>query len=245
MIFDLIAIAVIIIFSIIGYFKGFLSQLSSLAGIILAFWLSPKWAPMIYGIVRDLFPFSYVISDLFSKLFVGIAIFLVVKIIGKLVEFMLLSKFKELGGFNSWGGFTFGFLKSVLAVFIAMIFVTLIPSKLVNKRFSVLQGSFIYKVCRKYNPVIHPDLMENLRRMAELTRDKSKLENINKSAVYTDYLKTKNIENPFHNERVVETLGKGDVETLKQAGVYDLLKDKDFMDFIYGEKYYKPKTTNP
>ena len=239
MLFDVILLAAIIIFTIIGYFKGFLSQFSSVIGIILAYWLSPKWVHFIQGPVRDLFPFSYVISDMFSRLFIGILIFILVKLIGKIIEFMFTSKVKELGTVNRWGGFFFGFLKTSLFVMLLMTFVTLIPNSVVKKRFGFLESSATYRLSKKYNPVINPQVMESIRKVSSLLKDPKKLEIINKSAVYNDYLKTKNLKNPLTDEQSVDGFQKGDAEMLKREGILQLLEDKDFVDFIYGEKYYK------
>lgn len=240
MVFDAIVISGIFIFAIIGYFKGFLSQFFTLAGLIIAYVFSPKGAVLIQGIVRDLFPFSYVVDDMLSRLLAGVVIFIAIKIAGKFVEYIFTSKIKEMGGINKWGGFFFGFLKAIFVLFIMMAFVTLIPSKIVKKRFLVLESSIIYKISKKYNPVINPNAMEDLRKIGELTKDDKKLSLINQSAVFKDYLKTKNLENPLKDEKAKDYFQKGDFEGLKKSGLAKFLEDKDFIDFVYGEKYYKP-----
>ena len=246
MLFDAIVISGIVIFTIIGYFKGFLSQFSTLAGLIIAYVFSPKGAVLIQGIVRDLFPYSYVVDDMLSRLFAGLVIFIAVKIAGKFVEYIFISKFKEMGAINKWGGFFFGFIKAVFVLFILMAFVTLIPSKIVKKRFQVLESSMIYKISKKYNPVVNPKAMEDLRKLGELTRDEKKLFLINQSATFKDYLKTKNLENPLEDERAMDSFQKGDLESLKKNGLAKFLEDKDFIDFIHGEKYYRqPNETVP
>lgn len=239
MVFDVIILAILVVFTVVGYFKGFLNQFISLIAIVLAYWLSPRWAPALSGLTRDLLPFSFVIADLFARLAVGIVIFICVKIIGKLVEFVMGSKLKEMAGINRWGGFFFGFLKSIIIIFIVMIFVTLLPGKVVKKRFEFLNGSLSYKIAKKYNPVINPEVMENLRGLANTVKSKTRLETITKSAVYQDYLKTKKIDDPLGKKENLRDIQKGDVDSMKKKGIFELLYDKDFMDFVRGEKYYK------
>jgi len=245
MIFDVIILSLVAILSIIGYFKGFLNQFFTFGAIIAAYVLSPKWTYLIEGLMRDISPFSYVITDMFSRFIIGLAIFFTIKICGKFIEFMFSTKFKEFSSFNSWGGFFFGFLKSVMIVFIFMSFITLLPEKIVKKRFQALTKSVTYKISAKYNPIINPKAMENIRRVAQTTRDKTKLENINKSVVYNDYLKTKNLKNPLADKEILSKFRKGDTEFLKKNGLYDLLFDNDFMDFIHGEKYYDSNDEKP
>jgi uncharacterized membrane protein required for colicin V production len=246
MLFDVILLAGIMIFTIIGYFKGFLSQFFTIIAIVAAYVLSPRGVPIIREFVRDLVPFSYVVDDMLSRLFVGIIIFIGVKICGKLVEYIFASKFRELGTINKWGGFLLGFAKAVLVTALVMTFVTIIPSKIIKKRFNFLENSFVYKTARKFNPIVNPRIMDDIRRLAELAKDEKKLAIINKSATYQDYLKTKNLSNPLENAQLLDYFEKGDLDGLKKAGAISYLEDKDFLDFIYGEKYYKqPEPAKP
>lgn len=236
--FDIVIIAALAIFSIIGYFKGFLSQFFSFVGIVAAYLLSPKWSPPLEEIMRDLLPFSYVVADMFARLLVGIVIFIAVKIAGKFIEFIFGTKTREFTSFNRWGGFFFGLLKATLAIFIVMAFVTLIPKKIIKKRFPVLKNSNFFKISRKYNPVINPAMMERVRKLRALAKNPSKIELISKSVVFQDYLKTKGIDNPLKNKNFMEDFRNGDVKGIKKKKLDNLIEDKDFMDFVYGEKYY-------
>ncbi len=239
MVFDVIILAILAIFTVIGYFKGFLNQFFSFLGIILAYFMSAKYSHYLEGPMRDLLPFSNIISDMFARFSIGIVIFLIVKLSGKFFEFMFTSKVKEFSSFNHWGGFFFGLLKSVLVIFLVMVFVTLIPSKFLKKRSPAIYRSTVYRLCNKYNPVIKPLVMDNLRKVKDVAQNSKRLKIITNSAVYKDYLKTKNIENPFADSEVMKFIKEGNVEGLKKKGYFKLLEDKDFMDFIDGEKYYK------
>ena len=239
MVFDVIVLAFVAILAVVGYFKGFLNQFFTFVGIIGGYLLSPKWTYLIEGLMRDLLPFSYIITDMFSRLIIGIIIFAIIKIGGKFIEFMFAAKFKEFSSLNNWGGLFFGFLKAVMIIFILMSFMTLLPEKVIKKRFTSLPKSATFKISKRFNPVINPDTMENIRRLASLSKNRERLENISNSIVYNDYLKTKNMENPLKNNEILKKIRRGDIEFLKKNGIYKYFEDKDFMDFIYGEKYYK------
>jgi hypothetical protein len=126
-----------------------------------------------------------------------------------------------------------------------MTFVTLIPVKVLKKRTPVIYNSTSYGLCKKYNPVIKPFLMENLRKVKRLAGNSKRLKRVSESAVFQDYLKTKKIENPFADSEAMDYINNGDIEGLKKKGYYKLLSDKDFMEFIHGEKYYNRSNEEP
>ena len=218
--FDIIIVAALAIATVVGYFKGIISQFFSVLGIVLAYFLSAKWAAGIEDLMRDLLPFTFVIADMFARLVIGIVIFLAVKFVGKFFEFIFGSKVGDFATFNRWGGFFFGLCKSILLIFIVMAFVTLVPSKIMKKRFPSVRKSATYRITAKYNPVIHPKVMENMRKLKDLTQNYKKMDIINNSVVYNDYLKTKEISNPFKDSEIIEGFQKGDVAKLRKKGFW-------------------------
>jgi membrane protein required for colicin V production len=149
---DMILLLPIALGFVIGFFKGLIREITSLAAIVLGIYGARLLAPMVSGLLVSVFhlsektalPMSYLV------LFVGIAIalLLLAKSLEKIFDSM------SLGGLNKLFGGVFGALKYALIVSVLLIVFNAIDS-----RFSIVStenknNSIAYKPLLKMAPTL-------------------------------------------------------------------------------------------
>lgn len=136
--------SIIVLGLLIGYFRGFIAQIVSIAGIILAyliaFYFYKDVAPLLKNaislptyqnyqkyefVVKGLKLDTYILNAIaFALLFFGVKLALV--IIGRALN--VLAKTPGLNAINRWSGGLLGLVEALLIVIIAVNVMTIIPS---------------------------------------------------------------------------------------------------------------------
>lgn len=143
---DLVAVVMILLFSVRGWFRGITRELSAIIGFILGLSLAIRYAPAFEGFLRSRFPsiasFSYVLA--FSLIFLSMIIAL--SIVG-----MLVNKFFKalwLGWFDRGGGFLLGLAEGVAVLSLIMWGIHLLPEVPVLK--DLKRESLSYRLFEMY-----------------------------------------------------------------------------------------------
>ena len=119
-ILDIIILALVAVAGIIGIFKGFVNQITSIAALILGIWCASKFTGFLTGKVSGWFNLDIAQNTLHIITF--IVIFIIVLILahflGKGIEGLI--KLSLLGWLNRLLGFLFGAFKAIIILSIAV-----------------------------------------------------------------------------------------------------------------------------
>ena len=117
-VFDIIILAVLLIFTVKGLMRGMINEMSSLAGLIIGGWLAYHYHPLLAQPVATVLHIPPAVASFLSFFLVLIAVGLVVHILGNMITTAL--KLVMLGGVNRLGGALFGAAEG--AVLLCLVF---------------------------------------------------------------------------------------------------------------------------
>lgn len=123
---DLIFIAYIGITTIIGYFKGAISEIFSIFELLIILAISIKTYDKIAGILIKSFQFTNFVAYTLAFVIVYFGIYVVLKLIRVLIEKTIFS-FKSTQKINKYLGIILGFVKGTFVVMVISTFILLIP----------------------------------------------------------------------------------------------------------------------
>lgn len=118
---DIILLAIILLFGIIGLFRGFIKSIGRIVGLILSFVFATK----LYGIISSILPSS--ITNQATRNLIGIIVmFLILAIISGLIVELLSKLFKlpVIDIVNRVLGFAFGAIEAILVLGFIFMFIT-------------------------------------------------------------------------------------------------------------------------
>jgi len=124
MILDIIFLVIIVIFALIGYYKGILNQIFTFTAFILAIIFGPTIAK---NILTSLDLWSSAHSGAYmvgGSILFGLAIYFLVKFIFTLAEKVILGENYVLNNINKGLGAALGFAKSVIFLLIIVFFIS-------------------------------------------------------------------------------------------------------------------------
>lgn len=158
---DYIIIIAMVYLIIKGILRGFLREVSALAGIILGIWLGNLFQPQLTVLLK-----SYLPSSQYLALISFAAIFTVVVILFNLIGWALKLLFKKilLGWLDRTLGSFFAFAKGVIIIYLVIVILTFfLPEKT-----PLIAGSklapWIIKSYQTMSSLISPDHYQNLKR---------------------------------------------------------------------------------
>ncbi|MBR5183934.1 MAG: CvpA family protein [Bacteroidales bacterium] len=127
---DVVIIAFIAVFAIIGIFKGFVKQIISILAIVFGTWCAFKFTGLLAEKVNGWFNLNISPNTLNLILFIAILIIVMIlaHFIGKGIESLI--KLSLLGWLNRLLGFLFGALKAIIILSIAVYFINYINAQL-------------------------------------------------------------------------------------------------------------------
>lgn len=124
---DLIIIVIMIFLIVRGIFRGFIREVSSLAGVILGIWLATLYHPQMTDYLREYLP-----TFKFLQIFSFAVIFTIVLVLCNLFGWSLrmILKKTSLGWTDRILGASLSILKGVIVIYLAIIILTFfVPSK--------------------------------------------------------------------------------------------------------------------
>lgn len=207
---DIVVVGILLFFAISGFLKGIVSQLATIAGIILAFILANPLAPIVTKISSGLLGTSEEASRLIAPMIAGITIYFGIVILGKVFEKQLVDRVTGLKSMNRIGGAVLSFLKGIVVLMVLLFFLHFIPASLVDAWAPKLFKSKTYQLSLQHNPLGTKDIVERFKNYRE---QKKKLEQKNPETkkkkemeeVIGDYLMEQALENP---EKLIKDLSK-------------------------------------
>jgi len=111
---DIIIILLLIISAVGGYKKGFISQLTGLAGLFLGIYLAIKLSKYTTPWLVNHFSWSHSTSNITSFIVIFILVSIAVHVVGKAIERTFEEA--ELGHFNKFLGLLFSLVKTVVVL---------------------------------------------------------------------------------------------------------------------------------
>lgn len=158
---DLIIIIVVLFFFVKGIFRGFMVELSALAGFVLGYITAFLYMEQANQIIFKYFPnLSVNIANIISFALIFVFVNIIMKIIGNMLTKTL--KFAMLGWLNRLLGGTFGALKGITILTIIVFFLSMIPftDSLLDK--TGKKESVLYPYLESLLPVLH-EQYENIK----------------------------------------------------------------------------------
>ena len=124
MILDIVFLVVIIIFALIGYYKGILNQIFTFTAFILAIIFGPTISKNILSSL-DLWGNAHSAAYMVGgSILFGLAIYFLVKFIFTLAEKVILGENYVLNNINKGLGATLGFVKAIIFLLIIVFFIS-------------------------------------------------------------------------------------------------------------------------
>jgi len=153
---DIVVIALLIIAAIWGIWKGFISQLISIVGVLLGIWGASKLTPFVYSMLIGSAdnPNSANTVKIITFAVLVILIIIICHLIGKLLD--KVTNMTILGGVNRVLGALFSVLKVML---ILIVIVSLINNGLLSTEFEVpdiVKSSYSYQYLNQAADIIIP-----------------------------------------------------------------------------------------
>lgn len=164
---DIFILIIVIGAAVMGFSKGLIIGIASLAGMVLGIILSLRFAGYIEVVLQNMFnshsPVMYIIAFAICFILVVIAVHAIAKSIEKIVEIAAL------GFLNRLGGAAFGILKALFLLSALIYFISLFkpdhplvsPERIENSRF--------YKPLEGFLPAVLPFLKSKLKEFNDNT----------------------------------------------------------------------------
>lgn len=171
---DVFFLLVIGVFVVLGMFRGVVSQVSSIVGIVGVFLFSSSLGQMLAQILGQSLGTSQTIARPLSLFLASIAIYTVIRLLGVLIEKSFVNQMTELKAMNRLGGGLLGSLKAICLVFILLFFVNLVPERNIRSWAPKLLESRFYQVASTYNPLGKDDVITRIK--SQMTWLKKKMQ---------------------------------------------------------------------
>ena len=149
---DLFLLIPIALGFISGLFKGLVSELTSLAAIVLGIFGAKLFAPIVSNILIKSFDFSPKTAHPLSYLLIFIAIAISMLMLAKMLDKMFDSM--SLGGLNKLFGAVFGALKYALIISVLLNVFDAVDSKFSILKKETKENSIAYKPLLKFGPAL-------------------------------------------------------------------------------------------
>lgn len=155
---DVVIIAFIAVFAIIGIFKGFVKQIISILAIVFGTWCAFKFTGLLAEKVNGCLNLDISPNTLNLILFIAILIIVMIlaHFIGKGIESLI--KLSLLGWLNRLLGFLFGALKAIIILSIAVYFINYINAQLEFIPDNFLKDSKGYLLLERFGQDFFPFL---------------------------------------------------------------------------------------
>lgn len=164
---DLIALIVVFIFLVVGYFKGVVAQLSSIAGFVVVYFFARPLGIRIEPLISEMLGSSSSTLRSVSIACVAVILYLACRFLGSGFE-SLFFKNQPMKSMNRMGGIIFGAVKGLCVVGIIFYLLGQLPQEPVQSAFPKLSQSKLYSFTLKQTQKLPP--LELKRRTRELTK---------------------------------------------------------------------------
>jgi len=153
---DIILGVLLVLAAFRGFYKGFVAEVASLAGLILGIWGAIHFSHLTAGFIVDTFNYQPEHLGLVAFIATFIVIVLLVHLIGKAVETIISAV--ALGFINRLAGILFGIIKSALILSVLLIVIDELDESIGLIPEDVKADSQMYEPVRNLLPTIFPFL---------------------------------------------------------------------------------------
>ncbi len=161
-----IVIAILLAFGLIrGYFKGFIVEITSLAGLVLGIYGAIHFSYFLSNILKNYVSWDASMMQLVSFAGTFIIILVLISILGKV--FTKIAESIALGFLNKFLGALFGLLKVGLIVSVVLMIFSKINKTLPFVEQSQTQESVLYEPIKNLAPAIFPNLIKEVKKVNE------------------------------------------------------------------------------
>ena len=161
-----IVIAILLAFGLIrGYFKGFIVEITSLAGLVLGIYGAIHFSYFLSNILKNYVSWDASMMQLVSFAGTFIIILVLISILGKV--FTKIAESIALGFLNKFLGALFGLLKVGLIVSVVLMIFSKINKTLPFVEQSQTQESILYEPIKNLAPAIFPNLIKEVKKVNE------------------------------------------------------------------------------
>ena len=161
-----IVIALLLAFGLIrGYFKGFIVEITSLAGLVLGIYGAIHFSYFLSNILKNYVSWDASMMQLVSFAGTFIIILVLISILGKV--FTKIAESIALGFLNKFLGALFGLLKVGLIVSVVLMIFSKINKTLPFVEQSQTQESILYEPIKNLAPAIFPNLIKEVKKVNE------------------------------------------------------------------------------
>jgi len=154
---DLVILIFILFFFVRGLFRGFVLELITLIGIVAGYLIAISYMAPITSLIINYIPdLPKSAIDIFSFALLFVATNIVLKVIANMITKTL--KFAMLGWLNRWLGGSFGILKSVIILSIAVLLINLIPFSSSLLQAQIIRESQLYPLLDMLGPELYKQI---------------------------------------------------------------------------------------
>ena len=179
---DIIVAIAVLLFAVIGFFKGFLAQVLSILALIVAYLLSRPLGKAIAGIIArnsdNPNSSSYVLGSFLALLIIYAGIKLIIHYTCKFLRGKRSDVF-----INNLLGAAFGGAKAFAVAWICLCTVAAFPARFQGKSpdiYAMLHGSRMETIIRKWNPVGKSRIADSFRQLEVIARDPQAFQRLKK-----------------------------------------------------------------
>lgn|GEM_PF-4593254 len=173
---DIIVLGILLFFFISGFIKGIVSQIATIAGLVLAFMLAKPLGAKMSMVFERVLGTQEGANAVIAPLVTGLLIYFLVVLLGKLFEKELLRKVAGLKTLDRMGGGLLSVVKGGVLIMIVFFLIHFIPSNFISTVAPKLSESQSYQFSQKHNPLGTEDAMQRFKKYrAKKKQDKEAL----------------------------------------------------------------------
>ncbi len=230
---DMIVIGLVGISAIFGLFRGIVSQIVAILGLVVAWYFAPQGGKAISSFVEQQLGCSRFMAEKASIFFAGVAIYLVCWFLGLALDKLFLNRIIEFKKLNRIGGAVLGATKAGALVAFIFFFLTLIPAENIKAWVPKLLESRTYRLSARYNPAAKPLFLERMRYLRSSVRDPKKVIRLRESNEVGELLARHRLNNVFNDKQFMKSIESGDYEAFQNnEQMESLLQDDKLVELL-------------
>lgn len=158
---DIVLLIFVGLFAIWGFIRGWVSQAMSIIALIAVYCFSVPLSTHVIGKAADFLGSSSAYARPFAVLWSAIMIFIACKLIGFLIERLVVDQNESLKSLNRFGGGFLGIVKGLCVLIIGFYILLLVPQETLKSRAPKISESKIYQFISA-NQLLDPKYIETV-----------------------------------------------------------------------------------
>jgi uncharacterized membrane protein required for colicin V production len=228
MLIDRIILGLLAVAFIYGAIRGIVSQLVAIAGLVAAYLFAPGLGRSVADSVQQELGGSHFAAEKIAILSVGLGIYVGTRLIGLLIERVVIGRVREFRWMNRLGGGLLGTVKCALMVALALFFLALLPRAQMKAHVPGMLDSRAFALASEYNPIAKPAALDRMRHLRTAWQSPEQVGKLRKDPEVGKLLERHRLPKVWDDDRFVKKLEKGDYDGLKgMENVEELMNDDE------------------